>query len=201
MKSVIIVILIAALLVVLSQYTLTPKENSLLLRYLQPFFYASLDRAADLAQGPAGAASQSSNFSDSQEQKVELRRVIDGDTIDVFINGEVERIRYVGVNAPEFGEACYQQASLANRRLVEGKVLSLERDETDRDPYGRLLRYVYADGKMVERTLVAEGFAEVVRYRSDDNYYEEFKALEEAAAEQGLACHLSGIFDDGSFVR
>jgi len=77
----------------------------------------------------------------------------------------------------------------------------LERDETDRDPYGRLLRYVYAGGVLVERQLIAEGFAEAVRYRSDDNFYDEFVALEQAAAEQGLGCHITGIFDDGSLVR
>lgn len=77
----------------------------------------------------------------------------------------------------------------------------LERDESDRDANGRLLRYVYANGLLVERQLITEGFAEVVRYRSDDNFYEEFVALEEAAAEQDLGCHVTGIFDDGSLVR
>ena len=85
--------------------------------------------------------------------------------------------------------------------MVEGFDLTLERDETDRDANGRLLRYVYANGVLVERQLIVEGFAEVVRYRSDDNFYEEFVALEAAAAEQGLGCHMTGIFDDGSLVR
>ena len=75
------------------------------------------------------------------------------------------------------------------------------RDETDRDDNGRLLRYVYANGVLVERQLISLGFAEVVRYRSDDNFYDEFRELEQQAAEQGLGCHPTGIFDDGSFVR
>jgi endonuclease YncB( thermonuclease family) len=197
MKSTLIVILILALAVVFSQYELSLKDNSLIVRYVQPLFYETLESGIDIV-------APSDDFFIAEDQPVEiaqLRQVIDGDTIDVFINGEVERIRYIGANTPEFGEACYQQASLANRRLVEGKDLVLERDETDRDPNGRLLRYVYAGGVLVERQLIAEGFAEVVRYRSDDNFYDEFVALEQAAAEQGLGCHITGIFDDGSLVR
>lgn len=203
MKSTVIVILVLVLVVLFSQYTLSLKDDSLIVRYVQPFFYETLESGLDIvindedSISPAGAAVSSSQPGIT----VELRQVIDGDTIDVFINGEVERIRYIAANTPEFGEPCYQQASLANRRLVEGKDLALERDETDRDDNGRLLRYVYADGVLVERQLIKDGFAEVVRYRSDDNYYEEFRALEEAAAEQGLGCHLTGIFDDGSYVR
>jgi micrococcal nuclease len=197
MKSTLIVILILALAVVLSQYELSLKDNSLIVRYVQPLFYETLESGMDMV-----TPSDDSFIAEDQPVEVaQLRQVIDGDTIDVFINGEVERIRYIGANTPEFGEACYQQASLANRRLVEGKELVLERDETDRDPNGRLLRYVYAGGILVERQLIADGFAEVVRYRSDDNFYDEFVALEQAAAEQGLGCHITGIFDDGSLVR
>ncbi len=204
MKSSVIVILVLVLAVLLSQFNLALKDNSLIVRYVQPFFYETLESGLDIVRSDEAPDSVSNAGSSAQNQDfelAELRQVIDGDTIDVFINGEVERVRYVGANTPEFGEACYQQSSLANRRLVEGYELTLERDETDRDPNGRLLRYVYANGILVERQLIAEGFAEVVRYRSDDNYYEEFVALEEAAAEQGLGCHISGIFDDGSLVR
>tara|TARA_R110000772_G_scaffold14417_10_gene41684 strand:- start:2024 stop:2632 length:609 start_codon:yes stop_codon:yes gene_type:complete len=202
MKSTIIVMLSIVLVVIFSQFSVSLKDDSLLVRYVQPFFYEALEGALDIVM------SDENSFSpiDSQDLKqntevAELRQVIDGDTIDVFINGETERIRYIAANTPEFGEPCYQQSSLANRRLVEGKDLRLGRDETDRDANGRLLRYVYADGLLVERQLIADGFAEVVRYRSDDNFYEEFKALEEAAAERGLGCHLTGIFDDDSLVR
>jgi endonuclease YncB( thermonuclease family) len=204
MKSTLIVILFFVLAVLLSQFNLALKDNSLIVRYVQPFFYETLESELDIVRSDEVSASADNNGNDELNQDLEiaeLRQVIDGDTIDVFINGEVERIRYIGANTPEFGEACYQQSSLANRRLVEGYELTLERDETDRDPNGRLLRYVYANGLLVERQLIAEGFAEAVRYRSDDNFYEEFVALEEAAAEQGLGCHRTGIFDDGSLVR
>lgn len=204
MKSTLIVILFIALAVLLSQFNLSLKDNSLIVQYVQPFFYETLETGLDIVRSDEAPPSNGSlvNVEENQDFEIaELRQVIDGDTIDVFLNGEVERIRYIGANTPEFGEPCYQQSSLANRRLVEGFDLILESDETDRDANGRLLRYVYANGLLVERQLITEGFAEVVRYRSDDNFYEEFVALEEAAAEQGLGCHITGIFDDGSFVR
>lgn len=204
MKSTLIVILFIAVAVLLSQFNLALKDNSLIVRYVQPFFYETLESGLDIVRSddaPVSAQGSGGSGENQDFEIAELRQVIDGDTIDVFLNGEVERVRYIGANTPEFGEACYQQSSLANRRLVEGFDLILERDETDRDANGRLLRYVYANGLLVERQLITEGFAEVVRYRSDDNFYEEFVALEEAAAEQGLGCHITGIFDDGSLVR
>lgn len=202
MKTSLIVILFFALAVLLSQFNLSLKDNSLIVQYVQPFFYETLETGLDIVSSSDNPSNNGEFVEENQDFEVaELRQVIDGDTIDVFINGEVERVRYIGANTPEFGEACYQQASLANRRLVEGFDLIMESDETDRDTNGRLLRYVYANGVLVERQLIADGFAEVVRYRSDDNFYDEFVELEEAAAEQGLGCHITGIFDDGSLVR
>ena len=54
-------------------------------------------------------------------------------------------MRYIGIDTPEMGEAFGLEAWQANRELVEGKVVYLERDVSETDKYGRLLRYVYAD--------------------------------------------------------
>ena len=70
--------------------------------------------------------------------------VIDGDTIDVRIGTEIYRVRYVGVNTPERDEPCYNDATRANAVLVDDQVVTLVRDVSDTDKYGRLLRYVYA---------------------------------------------------------
>lgn len=200
MKTTLIVILFIALVYVFSEFDLSLKDNSFTLRYLQPMFYETLETGSDLLPADSDSTGSGEQPAEAREA-AELRRVIDGDTIDVLVNGEIERVRYIAANSPEFGEPCYQQASLANRGLVEGQALTLGRDETDRDDNGRLLRYVYANGVLVERQLISLGFAEVVRYRSDDNFYDEFRELEQQAAEQGLGCHPTGIFDDGSFVR
>ena len=76
-------------------------------------------------------------------------RVIDGDTIEVSIDGAEEDVRYIGVDTPETVKPgapvqCYgPQASAANHRLVEGRTVRLVFDRERRDAYGRLLAYVY----------------------------------------------------------
>ena len=130
-----------------------------------------------------------------------VTRVIDGDTIDVLLNGQQVRVRYVGVNTPERDEPCYQEATQANRDLVEGKTVTLVVDTSDTDRYDRLLRYIYADGIFVNDALVRNGYAEAVLYEPDDAFYDVFLALEESAASANLGCHATGIFDDGSDTR
>ncbi len=130
-----------------------------------------------------------------------VTRVIDGDTIDVEINGVVQRVRYVGVNTPERDEVCYQQAADFNRRLVEGQTVGLVRDRSNTDRFDRLLRYVYVGETFVNLELVRAGFAEAVLYEPDDRHWQTFVDLERAAAAAGLGCHPTGIFNDGSFTR
>ena len=97
-------------------------------------------------------------------------RVIDGDTIVVLLDGEEERVRYIGIDTPELGTMCGVKARLVNSLLVSGKVVQLEKDVSERDRYGRLLRYVYADGVMVNARLVEEGHAKVATYPPDVKY-------------------------------
>lgn len=134
-------------------------------------------------------------------QGYRVTRVIDGDTIDVDMNGESVRIRYVGVNTPERDEVCYQEATQANRDLVEGKFVTLERDTSDTDRYDRLLRYLYVDGVMVNEQLVRNGWAEAVLYQPDDKYYQRFLGLERDARNANIGCHPTGIFDDNNDER
>jgi micrococcal nuclease len=131
----------------------------------------------------------------------QVTRVIDGDTIEVRINGQIYDVRYVGVNTPERDEPCFREATNFNARLVEGQTVRLVRDESNTDRYDRLLRYIYVDDTLVNRELVEEGYAEAVLYEPDDEYYREFRQLEIQAANQGLGCHPTGIFDDGSATR
>lgn len=137
----------------------------------------------------------------SFDETARVTRVIDGDTIDVSLNGETVRVRYVGVNTPERDEACYQDAVNANKRLVEGQTVGLVRDESDTDQYGRLLRYVYVGETFVNQTLIVEGYAEAVLYGNDDRHWAEFVTLEGEAERANRGCHPTGIFNDGSQRR
>lgn len=106
-------------------------------------------------------------------------RVTDGDTIRVKLDGREERVRYIGVDTPEVAgspagaEPFGAEASKANREMVEDERVCLERDITERDRYGRLLRYVWlADGTLVNEELLRLGLAQVITYPPDVKYVE-----------------------------
>lgn len=127
--------------------------------------------------------------------------VIDGDTIDVVINGQELRVRYIGVNTPERDEPCYSEARSANAALVRNQTVTLVRDQSETDRFGRLLRFVYVGDVFVNEQLVRDGWAEVVVYPPDTSQSANFRALEQQAARAGLGCHPTGIFNDGSYTR
>lgn len=128
-------------------------------------------------------------------------QVIDGDTIDVRLNNETVRVRYVGVNTPERNEPCYNSATNANAALVQGQTVRMVRDTSDTDQYGRLLRYIYVGNTFVNQELVRQGMAEAVYYSPDGLLFSDFSYLEAEAASTGIGCHPTGIFDDGSDTR
>lgn len=106
----------------------------------------------------------------------EVRHVTDGDTIVVRLDGEDERVRYIGVDTPEVAgspvgaEPFGAEASAYNRELIGDRVC-LETGLTERDQYARLLRYVWtADGRLANEELVRAGLAEVHTYRPDVKY-------------------------------
>jgi micrococcal nuclease len=83
--------------------------------------------------------------------------VVDGDTIDVQLGDFIQRVRYIGMNTPERGEPCAREATAANMALVDGQTVTMARDVSETDRYGRPLRYVYAKGVFVNAALVADG--------------------------------------------
>jgi len=91
-----------------------------------------------------------------------VTHIVDGDTIKVAINGTIETVRYIGVNAPERGEDGYEDAILVNRRLVSGKRVRMEADKQDEDRYGRKLRYVWVGRRFVNRELYQKGVARIM---------------------------------------
>jgi micrococcal nuclease len=130
-----------------------------------------------------------------------VTRIIDGDTIEVQMNGVGYRVRYIGVNTPETDEVCYDEARDANAELVEGNTVTLVRDVSNTDQYGRLLRYVYVDNRMVNADLVANGWAEAVEYAPDSAQTAFFRDLEGSARRANAGCHATGIYDDGNDRR
>jgi endonuclease YncB( thermonuclease family) len=145
--------------------------------------------------------SSTDSIPDQYGEEAKVLRVIDGDTIDVEINGERQRVRYIGMNTPERNEACFDEATQANVELVKGKTVMLVKDVSETDRYDRLLRYVYVGDTFVNEELVRLGYAEAVLYRPDDRHYELFSALEAVVAGSGLGCHGTGVFGEGDARR
>jgi micrococcal nuclease len=123
---------------------------------------------------------------EKQELPYKVVKVIDGDTIKLE-NGEV--VRYIGIDTPETVHPskpiqCFsKEASDKNKELVEGKLVKFEKDITDRDKYGRLLRYVWVGDLFVNDELVRQGYAYVYTYPPDVKYNEQFVQAQKEARE------------------
>ncbi|MDP2936835.1 MAG: thermonuclease family protein [Dehalococcoidia bacterium] len=121
-------------------------------------------------------------------QEARVVRVIDGDTVE--LDGG-QRVRYIGINTPEITDsrpavkAWAEKAKEKNRELVEGKKVVLERDVSETDRYGRLLRYVYLDATMVNAELVRLGYAYATSYPPDVKHQDLLARLEKDARGAG----------------
>lgn len=128
-----------------------------------------------------------------------LVRVVDGDTLVVNISGEDKKVRLIGINTPE----SVAPENYRNENTTEGiaasdyvkhmlsdvKTVYLQKDKSETDRYGRLLRYVWLEKpkdahsmeevaeKMLNGILVLEKIAEPVEYAPDTAYAEMFDEL------------------------
>ena len=119
-------------------------------------------------------------------QTAQVEEVIDGDTIDVTLNGRSYPVRYIGVDTPERGDPFYAEATQANRQLVAGQEVILVKDVSETDQYGRLLRYIYLpDGTFVNAELLRQGYAQIVTYPPDVAMQEQFQAIQSEARAAG----------------
>lgn len=124
-----------------------------------------------------------------------VARAIDGDTIELESG---EKVRYIGIDTPEtkhpkkavqcFGKEAHEK----NKELVEGKYVRLERDVSERDKYGRLLRYVYVvntdsnEEIFVNAELVSKGYAHASTFPPDVKFQEIFLDGQDFAREHKL---------------
>ena len=130
---------------------------------------------------------QTTNTKADEQQLFKVVKVIDGDTITLE-NGEV--VRYIGIDTPETTHPskpvqCFgKEASEKNKELVEGKMVRIEKDVSERDKYNRLLRYVWVGEIFVNDYLVREGYAYALTYPPDVKYADQFLKAQQEAREQ-----------------
>lgn len=127
-----------------------------------------------------------------QKENAFVTRVVDGDTIKVFLNGKNETVRLIGIDTPETVDPrrpvqCFgKEASNKTKSVLDKKNIFLEADPSqgNRDKYHRLLRYVFlSDGTNFNKLLIEEGFAHEYTYFLPYKYQAEFKLAEKQARE------------------
>jgi micrococcal nuclease len=122
--------------------------------------------------------------------------VVDGDTIHVQVGRRLEKVRYIGVNAPEIPHPEARgwpeggpQAFEVNRQLVVSQAARLDLDVRHRDNYGRLLAYVWVyrarKPVMANAEMVRHGYAQVMTIPPNVKHQELFLKLQREAREAG----------------
>lgn len=133
-------------------------------------------------------------------EKVKVKRVVDGDTIEVNRTEGKEKVRFVLVNTPETkhptkGVEYYgKEASAFTKKSLEGKTVYLQKDTSDKDKYGRLLRYIWTqmpssqdpDKEEIRKycfnaKLLLDGYAQVSTFPPDLKYLDVFLDCEKEA--------------------
>lgn len=137
--------------------------------------------------------------------------VVDGDTFHALINNKDEKVRLILTDSPETVKRGVKiqrygpEASAYTKSVLKpGTKVNLELDAQERDQYGRILAYVYVDGKMLNETLLEKGLARVAVFPPNTRYVDEFREIQEKAKQQKLGVwSIDGYvgekgFNDGS---
>jgi micrococcal nuclease len=125
------------------------------------------------------------NSNSPSDETFEVKRVIDGDTIELS-NGD--RVRLIGINTPETGQPYYSEATEKLKQLLGDNPITMEKDEDDKDQYNRLLRYIYVNDTFVNLEMVRSGYALAYDYEPNTKYSEEMHdaELEARNAQSGI---------------
>lgn len=136
-----------------------------------------------------------------KELLTRIVRVMDGDTFVATVGGKEEKVRLIGIDTPEVVDPrkpvqCFgKEASNKAKEVLNDRYVHLESDPTqsDRDKYGRLLRYVFLeDGMFFNEYMVREGYAYEYTYRMPYKYQKRFKAAQAEARD-----NKKGLWADG----
>lgn len=158
----------------------------------------SLEWSSDLNPSPATTSvlgvTQETNSASVRlgaTSSATVTKIVDGDTIKLSTG---KTVRLIGIDTPETKDPrrpveCFgQEAAQRTTELLSGKTVTLEKDVSETDRYGRLLRYVYVDEILINEQLVAEGYATATKFPPDVKYADKLEQAESAAhqAKTGL---------------
>jgi micrococcal nuclease len=133
--------------------------------------------------------------------------IIDGDTIKIKNNNKEQTIRLLLIDTPELkhsttGKQLYSEEAKAFIGIMirNAKQISIEQDVSEKDKYGRLLAYVYADGKSVQEALLHKGLARVAYvYKPNIKNVDAYRSVENMAKSKkvGVWSIRNYVKDDG----
>ena len=121
-------------------------------------------------------------------ERAQTVRILDGDTLDASVEGARVRVRLFGVDAPERGERCAQEARLRLAGLLPVGAPLLLLPGPRNDDGSRLLRYAFTapERTSVEAVLIGEGLARA--WRRDGQLRDQLVALEGRTRAAGVGC-------------
>lgn len=140
---------------------------------------------------PLGTGRDEGRFEPRGEATGEVLRVVDGDTIEILLDGREEDVRLIGVDTPETvkpGEPveCFgPQASTFTKSVLEGETVRLEFDSELRDVYERLLAYVFVGDRFVNAELIERGYARTLEIEPNTSRAPQLERLQTAAGASG----------------
>lgn len=149
--------------------------------------------------GNAGALpTPESRVYPDQEAVAHVVRALSVDQIEVEIGGETFRVVYLGIAGPLEGARCYEAATSFHERLVAGRTVRLVRDVVDTDSAGRLLRYVYIEGSMLNAMLLRAGYAMLLTQLPNDRFLSDLERAEAEGRRLATGCYRTGGFGQAS---
>lgn len=119
-------------------------------------------------------------YKDTNTEKATVFGIVDGDT---FQTEAGDRIRLIGVDAPEKNHCYYDEAKEYLSTLLINKTIRMERDEINTDQYGRKLRYVYHNNELINESLIRNGYA-FASFKENTSIYDPMIKAEEYAVEK-----------------
>lgn len=134
----------------------------------------------------------------SEPEPVTVERVIDGDTVDVRLEGETERIRLLNVDTPETKHPekeieCLgpEATEFLQEQLPVGQEIKLEFDEERTDRYGRVLAGIFKDDELINAQIARAGLGVAASFDPNTRFFSEVKSAQDEAESQGV-----GLFDE-----
>lgn len=145
------------------------------------------------SQTGSGSLAQEGDEDQARRIPAQIVRVVDGDTVEVSIDGKQEKVRLLLVDTPETVhpnkpvEPFGPEASQFAKDTLTDKEVQLEMDVSERDKYGRLLAYLWVDDQMFNEMLLEKGLARVAYvYPPNVKHVDRFREIQKQAQEKGI---------------